>query len=134
MSPRTAASASWPGSVGSAVPVTTHDRDEQDRRHELHAGRDPEAPDHPARQRGDDVERAPREGGTETGQESEGHRRSLAGRRPDGGGILSLGTAEAASRPRPPAPSVAVDSGSAEGACYTPSPVRRLAPTSSVGM
>ena len=32
------------------------------------------------REGGDDVERAPEQGGRETGQESEGHRRSLAGR------------------------------------------------------
>ena len=68
------------------------DRDEQDRRHQLHAGGDPEAPDDPAREGGDDVERAPREGGAEAGDESEGHRRSLAARRPPRGGILPLGT------------------------------------------
>ena len=53
------------------------------------AGRDPEAADQPAGQRAGDVHRAPRQGGTETGQESEGHRRSLTIR------------AHASSRPTP---------------------------------
>ena len=56
------------------------DREEQDRGHRLHPGGHAEAADDPAAESGDDVERAPEQGGRETGQESEGHRRSLAGR------------------------------------------------------
>ena len=56
------------------------DRDEGDRRHGLHPGRHPQAADDPAAECGDDIERAPEEGGRESGQESEGHPGSLPGR------------------------------------------------------
>ena len=51
---------------------------------QLHPGGHPEAADAPAGQRGEDVERAPGERGTESGQEADGHRRSLAAGRERG--------------------------------------------------
>ena len=67
---------------------------------ELHPGRHPEAADHPAAQRGDDVERAPGQGGAETGQQSEGHRRSLVAGRTHRSTVAPRGPGEEA--PDPP--------------------------------
>ena len=68
------------GRSAASSPVTRKIATNGHRGHRLHPGRHPQAADDPAAEGGNDVERAPEQGGRESGQESEGHRRSLAGR------------------------------------------------------
>ena len=99
MSPRRTASAIEPASVRQHGPGHDDESAEDDRGHELHAGGHPEAADDPAAERGDDVERAPAQGGAEAGQQSEGHPRSLAaGTVAIGPSVAPVGTARGGAR------------------------------------